>query len=463
MKRSHKPKVYLVGAGPGDPALTTVKARQLVAAADIILYDRLIPMQLLQLAKPGAELISVGKRTGNHTMKQDEINALLIEKASGEGMIVRLKGGDPYMFGRGGEEALALVGEGISFEVVPGITSPLAASAFAGIPPTHRGFAANVAIVTGHRRNEERIKIPNADTLIFLMSVANIDLIIADLLEAGWGEDTPIAAIENGTHYNQRTVTGTLADFGKKLKGENIHPPTIFIVGQVVTLSEKLDWFGQKPRILVLGMHPEKYTWLGTIVHRQIIDCLPIENNPDLDNLLQQLSTFDWIAFTSANGVRYFFERLNALGLDARCLAGVKIATIGQTTASRLGAYGLIADMVAADESSAGMLKEFGKLGMGGKKVLLPQSEIASAELPDGLTKAGAEVTKIPVYKTVEIDPDDVDFDHIDAVLFTSGSTVRAFMAKFGAAPAGLKAYCLGKPTQNEAKKHGIDAEIVKA
>ncbi|MHC4556920.1 MAG: uroporphyrinogen-III C-methyltransferase [Planctomycetota bacterium] len=454
-------KVYLIGAGPGDIELITLKGYRLIRQADVIFHDHLIPIELLQLAKAKAEIISVGKFASRHIMSQDQINALLIEKAQNNKIVLRLKGGDPFLFGRGGEEAEACAEAGVDFEVVPGITSALAVPTYAGIPPTHRDFTSNIAIVTGHRKDEKEIKIPNAGTIVFLMGVANIQKIVDSLLKGGWSPQTKIAAVENGTFYNQRVITGMLEDFVLTVQKANLCTPAIFIVGKVVELHEKLNWFGKKPRVLVLGTHSEKYARLGTIIHRPIVKCVGLEDYSYLDEILKRLENFDWLIFTSANGARYFFERLQLNGFDARTLFSVKVAAIGKTTARQLAGFGILTDLVPDTESSAGLLEKFKMLNMRNKKVLLPQAIVASRELPEGLNMLGATVEKVPVYVTVEIEPADVDFQHIDKILFTSGSTVRAFVNKFGQVPPQIKAYCLGLPTQKEAKKHRIDAEIL--
>lgn len=456
-----KGKVYLVGAGPGDFELITLKGYKLICQADVILHDHLIPAELLQLPKAQAEVISVGKFASRHTMPQDRINALLIEKAEAHKIVVRLKGGDPFVFGRGGEEAEACAEAGVDFEVVPGITSALAAPSYAGIPPTHRDFTPNVAIVTGHRKDDKEIEIPKAGTIIFLMGVSNIQKIVQSLLEAGWSPQTKIAAVENGTFYNQRVITGMLESFVQTVHDAGLRTPAIFIVGKVVELYEKLNWFGRKPTVLVLGTHPERYTHLGTIVHRPIVTCVALEDYSDLDKKIQDLEGFDWLVFTSANGVRFFFAQLHRNGFDARSLSTMKVAVIGQATARQLVDYGILADLIPDTESSAGLLEEFGKLDMQNKKVLLPRATMASSELPQGLIEFGAVVEEVPVYETIETEPANVDFEYIDQILFTSGSTVRAFTKKFGRIPPHIKAYCLGRPTQVEAAKHGIDAEIM--
>ncbi len=456
-----KGKVYLVGAGPGDIELITLRGYKLICQADVILHDHLIPVELLQLAKADAEVISVGKFAGQHTMKQDQINALLIEKAGEHRMVLRLKGGDPFVFGRGGEEVEACVEAGVDFEVVPGITSALAVPSYAGIPPTHRDFTPNVAIVTGHRKDEKEIEIPNAGTVIFLMGVSNIQKIVSSLLDAGWSPQAKIAAVEKGTLYNQRVITGTLESFIQTVEEADLRTPAIFIVGKVVELHEKLNWFGRKPTILVLGTHPERYMHLGTIVHRPIVKCVDLEDYSRLDEIIKDLRRFDWLVFTSSNGVRFFFAQLRRKGSDTRALGTMKVAAIGKATAQQLTDYGILADLVPDIESSAGLLEEFNKRDMKNKKVLLPRATIASSELPRGLTELGATVEEAPVYNTIEMEPDDVDFKYIDQILFTSGSTVRAFSKKFGRIPPHIKAYCLGRPTQTEATKHGIEAEIM--
>jgi len=487
-------KVYLVGAGPGDAELITLKGYQLICQADVILYDRLIAPELLPLAKQTVELIPVGKHASRHTMPQEKINELLIEKAKENKIVVRLKGGDPFLFGRGGEEAEACAEAKIDFEVVPGVTSALAGPSYAGIPPTHRDFTSNVAIVTGHRREEKEIEIPKAGTVIFLMGVANIQNIVEGLIKAGWSNKTSIAAIENGTCYNQKVITGTLENFVQTVQKANLKPPAVFIVGRVVSLQQKLNWLNSKPRVLVLGTHPEKYKHLGTIVHRPLVKCVALDDYSHLDKLIKRLEKYDWLIFTSPNGVRFFFERLRLVGLDARGLCKIKVAAIGKTTAGELSACGISADLVPTErrllednESSAGLLEKFSSLDMKNKNVLLPRAKIASPELPEGLKKLGAVVEVVPVYKTVEIEPAEVDFDYIDIILFTSGSVVRAFVKKFGPllrlarrhdsrrqtrgqasgdagagkVPSNVKAYCLGLPTLAEAKKYGIDAEIM--
>ena len=452
-------KIYLVGTGPGDVELITVKGNKLICQADVILHDHLIPSELLRLAKPGAEIISVGKFAGRHTLPQDQINKLLIEKARDNKVVVRLKGGDPLLFGRGGEEAEECVQAGVDFEFIPGVTSALAAPCYGGIPPTHRDCTSNVAIVTGHRKDEKEIEIPKAGTIIFLMGVANIEKIIKSLLEAGWPSQTKIAAVEKGTCYDQRVIQGTLDDFLEVTKKAQMRTPAIFIVGKVVELKEKLDWFGKKPRILLPGTHPDKYRHLGIIIHRPLIKSVPLDDYTQADKVLKQLNTFDWIVFTSTNGVEFFFQRLNAVGLDTRSIGTVKVAAIGQTTAEKLKTFGVLVDMQPNLESSIGLLNEFKKVSVKGKRILLVRPKVGSSMLLDGLADAAIEA--VMVYRNVDIEPEETDFDFIDQILFTSGSTIRAFLKLYGSVPDGVKVYCLGQPTLNEAKKHNIPAELL--
>ena len=454
-------KIYLVGTGPGDVELITVKGYKLICQADVILHDHLIPSELLRLAKPGAEIISVGKFAGRHTMPQEQINKLLIEKARDNNVVVRLKGGDPLLFGRGGEEAEECVQAGVNFEFVPGVTSALAAPCYGGIPPTHRDCTSNVAIVTGHRKDEKEIEIPKAGTIIFLMGVANIEKIIKSLLEAGWPGQTKIAAVEKGTCYDQRVIQGTLDDFLEVTQKAQMRTPAIFIVGKVVELKEKLDWFGKKSRILLPGTHPDKYRHLGIIIHRPLIKSVPLDDYAQADKVLKQLNTFDWIVFTSTNGVEFFFQRLNAVGLDTRSIGTAKIAAIGKTTAEKLKTFGVLVDMQPSLESSAGLLEEFKKVSAKGKRILIVRPKAGSSMLLDDLAAADAAIEAVVVYRNVDIEPEETDFDFIDKILFTSSSTVRAFLKLYGSVPDGVKVYCLGQPTLNEAKKHNIAAELL--
>jgi len=456
-------KVYLVGSGPGGLELLTTKGYRLLQQADVVLYDHLLSPDQLDVVKPDAEKIPVGKFAGNHTLPQEGINQLIVDKAKEGKMVVRLKGGDPYIFGRGGEEAEFCFENEVEFEVVPGVTSAFSAPCYAGVPPTHRDCTTNVAIVTGHRKkgDDRPIDIPKAGTVIFLMSVGNIPRIIPQLLDEGWSPDTPIAVIEHGTWYDQRVIDGTLDTFLDIIKQNPLRTPGLFVVGDVVKMRQQLDWYARKPKILVLGTNPQIYSDLGTIVHRQIIDCVVLDDYTEVDKQIENLSKFNWIVFTSANGIRHFFARLNEKGLDCRAFANSKVAVIGKTTGDNLEKHGIKADLCSQTQSSKGLLEAFADIDVNGKTILLPQAEVASTVLPVGLKDKGADITLMPVYKTIEKDCEDVDFDYIDQVLFTSGSSVKAFKKRFGKVPENVKAYSLGIPTQTTAKENGIDSDIL--
>jgi uroporphyrinogen III methyltransferase/synthase len=347
--------------------------------------------------------------------------------------------------------------------VVPGITSALSAPCYAGIPPTHRDCTSNIAVVTGHRKKGDTrpIDIPKAGTVIFLMSVGNIKNIVNSLLDAGWDAQSKIAVVEHGTWYDQRVITGTLDNFLDVIKENPLRTPAIFIVGEVVELKEKLDWFSKKPRILHLGNHPDRYAHLGTIVHRQIIRCVESDSSTQTDAYFKSPGKHNWIIFTSGNGIQFFFKKLYAAGLDTRIFANTKFAVIGKASGVRLLEFGVKADLTAATESSKGLLEAFSEIDVSGLSILLPQAEVSSAELPDGLSARGAAIENLTVYKTIETEIDDVDLDYIDQILFTSGSTVRAFVNKFGTVPENIEALCLGVPTQTIAKENGNDAKII--
>ena len=435
--------VYLVGAGPGDVGLLTLKARELLQAADVVIYDRLADDAILNFCS-GAKKIYVGKSAGKHTLKQTEINQLLVEEAQKNKIVVRLKGGDPFVFGRGGEEALFLRENNVPFEIVPGVTSAVAVPAYAGIPVTHRGIATSFAVVTGHEdptKPESTIrweKISTAvDTLIFLMGVANLPQIVSKLIEHGRAPDTPAALIRWGTKSAQKVLLTTLAE----APSQKISPPAIFVVGEVVNLREQLRWFETRPlfgkKILVTRARTQASKLSSALKNlgAEVIECPtikiaePSDNYRQLDAAIKNLRGFDWIIFTSANGVEKFFSRLKLHNLDARALN--KVAAIGAATAEKLSGCGIVADVVPKDfvaESLAAALKNF----VGGKKILLARAEEARDVLPEALKNFGAEVTIAPAYQTLPEVPAQIDFDSVDLVTFTSSSTVKNFVAAHG-------------------------------
>lgn len=462
--------VYLIGAGAGDVGLLTLKAREVLQAADVVIYDRLADEEILKFCA-AAKKIYVGKSSGVHTLKQTEINQLLVDEARQNKIVVRLKGGDPFVFGRGGEEALYLRENNLPFEIVPGVTSAIAVPAYAGIPVTHRGIATSFAVVTGHEdptKPESTInweKISTAvDTLIFLMGVANLPQIVAKLIEHGRNPETPAALIRWGTKPSQEVIVTTLAE----APNAKILPPAIFIVGEVVNLREQLKWFETRPlfgkRILVTRARAQasKLSRALKDLGAEVIECPTIKIVPPSDNFvaadiaIKNLRGFDWIVFTSANGVEKFFERLKVHGLDARALN--KVAAIGSATADTLSSFGIIADVVPKDfvaESLASSLKDF----VADKKVLLARAEVARDVLPETLKNFGAEVVVVPIYKTEAETSAQIDFDSLDLITFTSSSTVKNFVAAYGVPKISTAA--IGTITAQTLEGFGVTADIV--
>lgn len=462
--------VYLVGAGAGDAGLLTLKAREVLEAADVVIYDRLADDAILNFCA-GARKIYVGKESGRHTLKQSEINQLLVDEARRNKIVVRLKGGDPFVFGRGGEEALYLRENNQPFEIISGVTSAVAVPAYAGIPVTHRGIATSFAVVTGHEdptKPESSInweKISTAvDTLIFLMGVANLPQIVAKLIEHGRKPETPAALIRWGTKPEQEVIVTTLAE----APHAKILPPAIFVVGEVVNLREQLKWFETRPlfgkKILVTRARTQasKLSRALKDLGAAVIECPTIKIAPPSDNYsaidaaIKNLRGFDWTIFTSANGVEKFFARLKVHRLDARALN--KVAVIGSATAEKISSFGIIADVVPKNfvaESLAEALKDF----VGGKKILLARAEEARDVLPDMLRNFGAEVIIAPAYQTLPETPAQIDFDALDLVTFTSSSTVKNFVAAYGVPKIATAA--IGTITSRTLENFGVTPAIV--
>ncbi|MBI4216965.1 MAG: uroporphyrinogen-III C-methyltransferase [Chloroflexi bacterium] len=483
-------KVLLIGAGPGDPGLITVKGLEGLRRADVIIYDRLIPEPLLARARPGAELIYVGKASSHHTLSQEEINALLVAKAREGKLVTRLKGGDPFVFGRGGEEAEALVAAGIPFEIIPGVTSAVAVPAYAGIPVTHRGLAASFSAITGH---EDPTK-PSSQidwgalaaapgTLVFLMGVENLSSIVGELLRRGRPPQTPIAVIGQGTTPRQETVTGTLGDILVKLQAKQPAPPAVIVVGEVVTLRDRLRWFDSRPlfgrRILVTRARAQagRLSALLAAEGAEPVELPAIEiqgpaDTAALDQALADIRDFQWVIFTSVNGVAAFCRRLGQRGGDARVLAGAKLAAIGPATAEALAQRGLRADLVPADFQAQGLLASFRGQGLAGQRALLPRAEAVPPELAQGLRGLGVEVTEVVAYRTVpapgsqEMVRELLGRGDLDAITFTSASTVAGLLSLLDGDLALLERpviACIGPVTAQAAREAGLRAEVVAA
>ncbi|MGB5984194.1 MAG: uroporphyrinogen-III C-methyltransferase [Desulfobacterales bacterium] len=446
-------KVFLVGAGPGDPGLITVKGRQAIERADVVIYDYLAAPELLSFAQPEAELIYVGKKGGEHTLSQSGINDLIVAKARAGRTVTRLKGGDPFIFGRGGEEAEELRAAGIAFEIVPGVTSAVAAPAYAGIPLTHRRHNTSVAFVTGHEDpTKEASTIDWAalatgiGTVVFFMGVKNLPQIVANLCAHGRPQDTAVALIRWGTTPRQQTVTGTLATIEARVKAAGLKAPAIIVVGGVVTLRETLRWFEERPlfgkRILVTRARAQasqfvsELTELGAhCIELPTIRIVPPEDWGPLDAAIQELPRYQWIVFTSVNGVKFFFERLYAQNLDARALGHLKTAAIGPATADRLKQFGLSTDILPENYRAESVVTAFGQQALSSQRILLPRAREARTVLPRELTRMGAEVREVTAYRTQAVPGQAdqlrklLDAQAIDMVTFTSSSTAKNFAA----------------------------------
>lgn len=447
--RANKGKVYLVGAGPGEPRLITVKGLECIRDADVIVYDRLTNERLLEESQPNARKIYVGKESDKHTVSQGEINDLLISEAKKGMVVVRLKGGDPFLFGRGGEEAVALAAAGINFDIVPGVTSATAVPAYAGIPVTHRGLSSSLCIITGHEASEKAASIiawdklaTGLDTLVFLMGMERLPYIVEHLLANGCDPVTPVAVIQDGAGPRQRTIVGTLTDIAGKTTAENITPPAVVVVGKVVELREKLRWYDNLPlfgkRVLVTRSRHQASKLSDLLlqygaapIEMPAISIEPITNNRQLGVTLSRLSEYDWLIFTSANGVEIFFNQLSASGMDARGLKGVKVCAIGPYTAESIKRRGILVDYMPDEFISEGIVDGFKDKDIANKRVLLPRAADVRSELSTGLKKLGAYVDEIPVYNIVT--PSNVDSigrqmlidGEIDVTTFTSSSTVN--------------------------------------
>ena len=471
-------KVYLTGAGPGDAGLLTVKALELIKRADCIIYDRLADESILNYAPPTAELIYVGKAAGNHSMAQSDINQLLVDKAVGNKIIVRLKGGDPFVFGRGGEEALTLVENNIPFEIVPGISSAIAVPAYAGIPVTHRGIATSFAVVTGHEMNDERSNIrwdklsTAVDTLVFLMGVANIGRITQRLIENGRDPKTPAAVIRCGTRINQRTLLTTVESAADDVEREGITPPAIFIVGKVVKLHEQLAWFENRPlfgqNIVVTRARAQaseltrKLNELGAqcveIPTIEIVE--PTDRYQSLDQALDRISTFDIIIFTSVNGVDRFFARLIDKNIDVRTLKA-KFAAIGSSTEAALRARGFIADYVPGEFRAEALIKLL-RNKVDGKEILIARAEEARSILPIELRRMGATVEVAAAYKTISAVDREIAVGNIDWITFTSSSTVKNFVKSFGVEILSkTKTAAIGPITADTLRSYGVEPTVI--
>ncbi|ADO77638.1 uroporphyrinogen-III C-methyltransferase [Halanaerobium praevalens] len=508
-------KVYLTGAGPGDPSLLTLKAKRAIQEADVVLYDRLANNRFLEYADQEVEKIYVGKKAKDHHYTQTEIEDLIIKKAKAGKTVCRLKGGDPFIYGRGGEEALKLKEAGIDFEIIPGISSSMAVPLYAGIPLTQRHMASSFAVITGHEaaeKEESTIEIEKiaaaVDTLVVLMGVGNLAQITARVLAAGRSPETPVALIRWGSRSKQETITGNLTNIAAKVKEANFKPPAVTVIGEVVGLREKLSWFEDKKllakNILVTRPAAQAGSILemiekeaGNPILSPTIAIKESENKEQLQKAVRNLDQYTHLIFTSVNGVRYFVKMLKAEKLDLRELAGIKIITIGSKTAAELNQNGIRADLMPEDYSTAGILKYLesleakGEMNLKTSSFLLPRSNIAPKNLQKGLRELGAKVDNIIAYRTeaVALQAEIIDLllnNELDLLTFSSSSTVENLIsgiknltknelvksqlnldqkteADLLAKLKEIPAACIGPVTAAKAKEYNLNVQIVAA
>jgi uroporphyrinogen III methyltransferase/synthase len=484
--RSKVGRCYLAGAGPGDLGLVTLRVRELVERADVIVFDYLCNPELLKWAREGAEIIYVGKKAGQHTLRQEEINALLVEKTRAGGSVLRLKGGDPFVFGRGGEEAEALVEAGLAFEIVPGVTSAIAAPAYAGIPVTHRDFTSSLTIFTGH---EDPTKTESAldyeriaalpGTKVMLMGVERIAGITATLQEKGMDPGTPVALVRWGTTGRQETLEGTLATIATEVERTGFKAPAVAVFGEVVRLRKTLAWFDNRPlsgkRVVVTrtrqqaGVLSARLRELGADVYE--LPTIRIEPPRDLKEfaeLVEDVHQYDWLVFTSPNGVTSFFEMFYKIYPDARSIGGVRIAAIGPATSQKVREYRFAVDLQPEEFVAEAIIKAFEKeFGtVENQRFLLARAEQAREVLPAELTRLGAIVDEAIAYRTVP-ETEDVSggiarfrSEGADLITFTSSSTAENFMALNLPLPAGLKTASIGPITSAAMRTLGLEVDI---
>ena len=464
--------MYLVGAGPGDPALMTRRSRELISSADAILYDRLVPAGALDRAQPGADLRYVGKCPGEAALSQEEINALLVKLGREGKVVVRLKGGDPFVFGRGGEEAEALAAAEVPFEVVPGVTAGVAAPAYAGIPVTHRDLASAVAFVTGHEdpgKPESALdwqalaRFPG--TLVLYMGVRNLQRISERLVEGGRDAGEPAAVVTQGTMSRQRTVTGSLADIAQQAQAEGLEAPAITVVGPVAALREQLAWFERRPllgRTVAVTRARAQASGLAARLRElgaEVVEAPAIRIEPRSVHLPRP-DTYSLVCLTSPNAVGLLFQAMAALDLDARALAGAQVAAIGPGTAAELERHGIRPDVVPERSVAESLVEALRDVPIEGRRVLVARAAEARDVLPDALRGRGAEVDVVPLYDTVA---EPIDADQLaaaDYVTFTSSSTVRFFLEAAGGMPDGARAISIGPVTSATLREHGIEPAV---
>lgn len=481
--------VFLVGAGPGDPGLITVRGVECLRKAEVIVYDYLANRKLLEYAPAGAERIYAGKIGGRHNQDQEEINRLLVEKARGGKTVVRLKGGDPFVFGRGGEECEALQKAGITFEVVPGVTAAVGAAAYAGIPLTHRDYTASAAFVTGQEgESKEESNIDwqrlaaGSGTVVFYMGVFNLRHNMQKMIEHGRPADTPVALVRWGTLPEQRVLVGTLADIADSVERNGFKPPAVTIVGEVVKLRKQLQWYDNRPlsgRNIMVTRSADQAGEFSSMLSEAgalVVECptiriIPPEDFTELDIAINQIAAFDWLILTSVNAVKYFFERVEFLGKDVRVLGSCRIAVVGPQTALALRSHGLRADLVPHDYKAEGIIEEFQKMGISGKKILFPKADLARDIIPQELERLGATCITPMCYRNIQPEsmPEEavqtLEKQELDCITFTSSSTVINLSKMIGERSlpdllSGVTIASIGPITSKTCRELGLKVDI---
>ncbi len=482
--------VYLIGAGPGDPGLFTLKGKLLLEQADVVIFDRLVGDEILSYAPREAEFIYVGKESGRHALSQDEINALLVEKAREGKRVVRLKGGDPFLYGRGGEEAVYIREQGFEYEVVPGITSAIAVPAYAGIPVTHRDATSSFAVITGHEKpgkTDSSIKwdkiATGIGTLVFLMGVENLDYICSRLMENGRESATPVALIRWGTLPEQEVLTGTLGNIVQRVQDADFQPPAVIVVGEVVEIRNKLSWMENKPlwgKKIVVTRSREQASVLvrkirelgGAPLEFPTIEIVAEPDLSQLANAFRQIQDYHWIIFTSVNAVEIFFEQMKLNEVDIRDLYGVKLCAIGPATRKRMEDWGMKVLVMPDEYRAEGVLEALEGMISQGERVLMPRARGAREILPGNLRKRGLQVDEINIYSAALAVgnnaniPDDIINGKVDYLTFTSSSTVTNFVKIMGVENIArlrnqIRIACIGPITANKARELGFEVKIV--
>ena len=479
-------KVWLVGAGPGDIGLFTLKGEAVLQQADVVVYDSLVGEGVLARIPEHARLINVGKRASHHTMVQEDINKVLLEEAQKGNKVVRLKGGDPFLFGRGGEELELLSENGISYEIVPGVTSPISVPAYNGIPVTHRDFCSSLHIITGHKRAGQTYDIDfraltqTKGTLVFLMGIAALEDICKGLLNGGMDPDMPAAVLQKGTTAGQKRVVATVSTLNAEVDRQGIETPAIIVVGKVCSLADRFAWYEKLPlagwKVLVTRprQHISKTADLlrkkgAEVLELPSICTVPVEDNSRLYEAFEKLAAYQWIIFTSPVGVEIFFDEMDRKEMDVRSLGQAKIAVIGEGTKKKLKEHHLLADFVPSVYDGETLGTELAKELQGDEKILIPRAEAGNRKLTELLEQTGAKVDDIATYTTCyeksRLIDEKKEFEtgSVDCVVFTSASTVKGFVEGTpGLDYTSVKAACIGKQTKAAADAYGMQTRMAK-